>query len=347
MKTGFPLVSVCVLAAALAQAGCAGGVGEIAEPAVMASTHPFPVREASPGHHAHEVHGIDVAKYQGEIDWQAVKAAGVGFAFIKATEGADRMDDRFQANWAGARAAGIPRGAYHFSYWCTPMEQQFEAFRRVVPVEPDAMPPVLDLEWNFQSPTCPRKVDKAHALAEVRKFLRLAEAHYRKKPIIYVEIPFYRDILADGELSEYPIWVRSVAAPPQARYPGRRWAFWQYSAKGRVPGIKPLVDRNVFAGSRSEWRRLVASNFQHGHGGHVPVLSAPVAAPVTAVAAVAAGSAAAPALALAAVQPAEKNPPDASGVRAEVSGGEQALPAGKTEAASENIPLPPVREAGR
>jgi lysozyme len=250
-----------MIAAALA--GCAGGIGEIAEPSALTGHHPFPLREASPGFDLHEVHGIDISKYQGEIDWQAVKGAGIGFAFIKATEGTDLVDRRFQANWAGAKAAGVARGAYHFSYWCTPMAAQFENFRRIVPVEPDSMPPVLDLEWNHQSPTCPKKVPKEQALAEIRTWVQLAERHYGKKPILYVEIPFYRDVLSGGEFSDYPLWLRSVAAPPQVRYPGRRWAFWQYTDKGRVAGIGPRVDKNVFAGTRAEWQRLVASNFSH------------------------------------------------------------------------------------
>lgn len=273
--------SAAALLAALL-AGCAGGVGELTESAVLTGGHPFPVRESSDGKDQHEIHGIDVAKYQGDIDWAQVRASGVGFAFIKATEGTDRIDEKFQANWAGAKAAGVPRGAYHFSYWCTPMSQQFESFRRLVPNEPDALPPVLDLEWNHQSPTCPKKVPKEQALAEVRAWLALAERHYGKRPIIYVDIPFYRDVMASGELADYPVWVRSVAAPPQARYPGRRWAFWQYTARGRVAGINAEVDRNVFAGSREEWRRLVASNFAHKPG---PQPAQPAAAPSTVAAA--------------------------------------------------------------
>src|SRR5208337_3723546 len=64
------------------------------------------------------VHGVDVSKYQGNVDWQAVKEAGVAFAYIKATEGGDGADPKFLRNWAGAKIAGIPRGAYHFVYWC-------------------------------------------------------------------------------------------------------------------------------------------------------------------------------------------------------------------------------------
>ena len=53
------------------------------------------------------IHGIDVSKFQGDIDWNAVANSGVKFAWIKATEGGDRLDQRFQANWAGAKAAGV------------------------------------------------------------------------------------------------------------------------------------------------------------------------------------------------------------------------------------------------
>lgn len=63
------------------------------------------------------VHGIDISKYQGDVDWRAARADGVEFVYIKATEGGDRLDERFHENWRGARDAGIPHGAYHFFYW--------------------------------------------------------------------------------------------------------------------------------------------------------------------------------------------------------------------------------------
>ena len=60
------------------------------------------------------VHGTDVSKYQTSADWSQMRESGVSFAFIKATEGGDRVDDMFESHWRGARAAGVPRGAYHF-----------------------------------------------------------------------------------------------------------------------------------------------------------------------------------------------------------------------------------------
>ena len=74
--------------------------------------------------HALPIHGIDVSRWQGKIDWALVRAAGTQFAFIKATEGGDHLDPRFTENWYGAAQAGVPRGAYHFMYWCRPAHEQ-------------------------------------------------------------------------------------------------------------------------------------------------------------------------------------------------------------------------------
>ena len=81
------------------------------------------------------IHGIDVSKYQGEIDWNAVANSGVKFAWIKATEGGDHLDERFQANWQGAKLAGVPHGAYLFAYWCRAPMDEAVWFEQNVPVE--------------------------------------------------------------------------------------------------------------------------------------------------------------------------------------------------------------------
>jgi lysozyme len=65
--------------------------------------------DRSPAHYG--VHGVDVSKWQGDIDWRRVRASGAAFAFIKATEGDDHMDDRFAENWVAAGMTEIPPGA--------------------------------------------------------------------------------------------------------------------------------------------------------------------------------------------------------------------------------------------
>src|SRR6188508_74828 len=58
--------------------------------------------------------GIDVSKWQGTINWPAVKQGGVQFAFIRLSDGANYKDPKFATNWAGAKSAGIIRGVYQF-----------------------------------------------------------------------------------------------------------------------------------------------------------------------------------------------------------------------------------------
>jgi lysozyme len=198
------------------------------------------------------IHGIDVSKFQGDIDWSAVANSGVKFAWIKATEGGDR-DARFQANWEGAKAAGIPHGAYHFVYWCRPPLEEISNFERNAPVEDDALPPVLDVEATPTSPTCRRHLTQDGAVADMQVMLHEMERHYGKRPIIYTTIDFYQAILSDGALVDYPIWVRSTKHHPAVKYGSRAWHFWQYQSDGRVPGIGGKVDKDAFYGTKEQW----------------------------------------------------------------------------------------------
>jgi lysozyme len=205
------------------------------------------------------VHGTDVAKYQRDVDWPTVRASGIAFAFIKATEGGDRVDDYFQRNWNATRLAGIPRGAYHFYYFCRPASEQAQWFIHNVPRDASALPPVLDMEWNPQSPTCKLRPDPAVVRSEMRTFLQIVERHYGKKPIIYTSVDFFDDNGLSG-FHGYPYWLRSVAGHPSDRYGSHPWTFWQYTGTGVIPGMTGDADINVFAGSEATWRSWLAKN---------------------------------------------------------------------------------------
>ena len=204
--------------------------------------------------HGMPVQGIDISKYQGDIDWERVREAGIRFAWLKVSEGGDHVDQSFYDNWEAAARAGVPRGAYHFMYWCRTASEQAVWFTQAVPQDSSQLPPVLDLEWNHTSPSCPNKVPKDEAMEQIRKMLEIMEYHTGKKPVIYTDINFHRDVL-EGELTDYEFWLRSVAAEPVDRYSYRPWTFWQYTATGRVPGIAGDVDRNVFNGSPKDFER--------------------------------------------------------------------------------------------
>jgi lysozyme len=123
---------------------------------------------------------------------------------------------------------------------------------------------VLDLEWNGHSRTCPRKLPREPALEKIQLMLKEMEAHTGKRPIIYTDITFHKEVL-EGELSEYPHWVRSVAAEPHERYQNRQWIMWQYTTTGRVPGINGDVDRNAFFGGEAEWAKFLATDCDPRH----------------------------------------------------------------------------------
>ena len=234
------------LAAVLA--GCGAGGGGPAD---------FEFAGDAPRPRDYPIHGIDVSKFQGDIDWNAVAGSGVKFAWIKATEGGDHADERFQANWTGAKAAGVPHGAYHFVYWCRPPMEEMAFFEQNAPVEPDALPPVLDVEATPTSKTCHRHLTQDEAIAEMQVMLNEMERHYGKRPVIYTTVDFYQAILADGAFLDYPIWVRSTKYHPSVKYGPRAWHFWQYQSDGRVDGIGGKVDRDAFFGTRDQWEAFL------------------------------------------------------------------------------------------
>jgi lysozyme len=198
------------------------------------------------------VHGVDVSRWQGRIDWEKLQAQGANFVYIKATDGGDHLDPMFRQNWRTAGQAGLKRGAYHFFYWCRTAGEQADWFIRNVPRVDGALPPVIDVEWNGES-RCKRRPSRQKVLEKMQVFMDKLEAHYGQRPIIYTAPDFYRDNLR-GAFLDYPFWLRAVAQHPSKVYPGRKWVFWQYSGSGLSHGVRGRIDLNVFHGSESQWR---------------------------------------------------------------------------------------------
>ncbi|HEV7718893.1 MAG TPA: GH25 family lysozyme [Arsenicitalea sp.] len=202
------------------------------------------------------IQGLDISRYQGVVDFEAARRGGTHFVFIKATEGDDYVDPAFAENWRRARAAGMPRAAYHFMYWCSTASDQAAWFERNVPADPDALPPILDLEWNNHSRTCTTRPSPAEALEKVRVMLDLMERYTGKLPIIYTDINFDRDVLAGQHLPN-TFWLRSVAAEPHERYVERGFTFWQWTQTGTMQGVRGEVDRNAFFGNQNDWTNFL------------------------------------------------------------------------------------------
>ena len=255
LRNGFSALLFCAVAACGTQAPTPDAArAVVAANFGDADPQDFPGRNPQ----SYPVQGIDASRWQGTIDWPMAAASGVSFAYLKATEGGDGLDPTFAANWRGAAKAGIPRGAFHFFYWCRPAAEQARWFIRHVPRSAGALPPVLDLEWTPFSPTCTRRPDGAEVRAEALVFLNIVERHYGQRPVIYTSPEIYRDAQL-GRLTGYDFWLRSTADRPSSIYPGQAWTFWQYSGTGLVPGIRGKTDLNAFAGSKSDWSNWLAT----------------------------------------------------------------------------------------
>ena len=215
---------------------------------------PVKFGKTSPRHYA--VHGVDVSRWQGNINWQKLRAQGANFAYIKSTDGGDHLDPMFRKNWKGAGEAGLKRGAYHFFYWCRSGAEQADWFIRNVPRSENALPPVIDVEYNHQS-SCKKRPSRDLVLKKMKAFMDKLEAHYGQRPVIYTAPDFYRDNLR-GEFLDYPFWLRAVAEHPSKVYPGRKWVFWQYSGTGLSHGVTGEIDLNVFHGDAAQWNRWLS-----------------------------------------------------------------------------------------
>ena len=201
----------------------------------------------------YQLHGIDVSRYQKIINWSDVKNMQVknikiGFVFIKATEGIDKIDERFQRNWLHAGEENIPKGAYHYFIAGKSGKAQADNFIEIVKLKTGDLPPVLDIEETYG-------VSKTGIQKQIKDWLEKIEKEYKVKPIIYSNINFYNNYLR-GTFDDYPFWVAHYFQPGK---PGtdRKWTFWQHSEQGRVNGIKAMVDFNVFSGDSTEFRNLL------------------------------------------------------------------------------------------
>lgn len=192
-----------------------------------------------PSDAAHPSQGIDVSHHQGAIDWAALPAQGVDFAYIKASEGGDHRDTRFVENWRASRIAGLRRGAYHFFTLCRSGADQAANFIAAVPAESDALPPAVDLEYMGN---CTRPVTVGAFHAELAAYIRVVEAHYGKPVLLYLTAEFDRAYQVSARVNR-PLWLRSLLFEP--RFGARPWALWQVSNFRRVRGIRGRVDWNV------------------------------------------------------------------------------------------------------
>ncbi|MDO4357925.1 MAG: GH25 family lysozyme [Clostridia bacterium] len=207
-----------------------------------------------PSEAEYPVRGVDVSHYQGEIDWDVLAGQGIRFAFIKATEGSGSVDERFVYNFDQARKAGLRVGAYHFFSFDSPGLTQAENFIQTVAEAPDALPPVIDVEFyggKERNPPAPEKV-----WPELDALVSRLEEYYGHPPILYATERAYRLYIAN-RYENCDIWIRDVFARPKLS-DDRAWTFWQYADRARLDGYdgeEQFIDLNAFNGTIEEFEQ--------------------------------------------------------------------------------------------
>jgi len=189
-----------------------------------------------PALRAGELYGIDVSNHQGPVDWAEVAGDGISFAYVKASEGGDFTDQRFQENWAGAAGAGLRRGAYHFFTLCRAGSEQAEHFLRTAPPEAAALAPAVDLEL---SGNCSSRPSREAVHAELDEFLRRVEQAWDRPAVLYVGDD-WEGTYPQRERSGRPLWLVSFLGRPD-----HDWSVWQLHGFAHVAGVDGRVDLDV------------------------------------------------------------------------------------------------------
>ena len=190
--------------------------------------------------------GIDVSKYQGNIDWGAVAASGINFAIIRvgyrgSSSGALVQDPYFKKNISGATKAGIKVGLYFFTQAVNEAEAVEEASMAMSLASGYKVTYPIFIDTESASGGRANGLSKSARTAVVKAFCQTVR-NGGYKAGVYASKSWYANQLNASELSGYCIWVAQYNS--SCTYSGK-YDMWQYSSKGSVSGIKGNVDMNI------------------------------------------------------------------------------------------------------
>ena len=190
------------------------------------------------------IHGIDISHYQGNIFWETIgDNTKMAYVYLKATEGSGNIDATFERNIQMATSHGLKVGSYHFYRPRIDQRQQLINFRsQCLPREQDLIP-MIDIETTGGLSTdvfCD----------SLFYFLDLVEEVYHQKPLLYTYRNFYNKHLL-GKIDDYKIMIAMYTDEEPVLADDRDITMWQYTGKGRIPGISGYVDKSRFMGNHN------------------------------------------------------------------------------------------------
>lgn len=190
------------------------------------------------------VHGIDLSHYQGDVFWQHIgDNSKMAFVYLKCTEGGDNQDPTYVKNIELAHLYGLKVGSYHFYRPKTDQQKQLQNFLAQCKPEQQDLLPMIDIESAAN-------YDVGRFCDSLFKFITLVEEAIQQKPLLYTYKTFYNKYLA-GKIDGYPLMIACYSDEAPVLIDEKEYAIWQYTAKGRINGIKGYVDKSRFMGSHS------------------------------------------------------------------------------------------------
>lgn len=204
------------------------------------------------------IHGIDVSKYQQNINWKKVSemeddGRKISFVFMKATEGVSLIDPYLTTNWKQSRKHKIKRGVYHYFLATQDGKLQAMHFLSNTSFGTGDLRPVVDVEDLYG-------VNYRVMQKRLKDWLITVQHKTGQIPIIYTSAKFYQHFLAD-DFSMYPVWVAHYTDSESPDVAGE-WHFWQHSESGRVNGISGKVDFNVFKGDSTDFSKMLIKDLK-------------------------------------------------------------------------------------
>ena len=185
------------------------------------------------------IHGIDISHYQGQVFWEVIgENSKMAYVYIKASEGGDRIDPRYERNIQLAHQYGLKVGSYHFFRPKTNLTKQLENFMTQCRPGDQDLIPMIDVETKSGLST-------SEFRDSLTKFITLVEEAYKQKPLIYTFTTFYNAHM-QGAIDGYPLMIAQYNAVEPELKDGRDITMWQYTGKGRINGINGFVDKSRF-----------------------------------------------------------------------------------------------------
>ena len=186
------------------------------------------------------LYGIDVSKYQGDIDWKQVASNGVKFALLRvgsSTNSGPYVDPTFEGNYKGCRENGIAVGAYLYTYATTETDQNAElaVFLPALAGKTFEYPVFVDVEDKSLT-----GIGKPALTALVKRCMDILDQK-GYAPGWYSYTNYINSYLDAAALADYPLWVADYRS--SLGYTGD-YHIWQYTSSGSVPGISGAVDLN-------------------------------------------------------------------------------------------------------